>query len=497
MTHPSRIRAWFGLGLAGACLSCGAEDTTQRGGRDAGSGGAAGGGTSSGAAAGTSAGGAATGGAAAGGRSGGGTGGAATGGSGAAPGAGFARYDPTAVSSPITPSVLAEAADIAARNGAAQDSVFMKVGASGTVSKSFMYCFAGSSQPSYELELNGRDLLPSINYFRAGNAAGTTPFDRATLAAVVGRSAGWVIAGEPSPLTQELDLLNPRFAFVNYGTNDMGLGATYLSALFPFYANMSALLDQLEARGVVSVISGLNPRGDSASAARWVPTYDAVTRGLAERRQLAYLSLYLASKDLPQQGLLSDGIHGNSYISGGAQPCVFSPRGLEFNYNVRNLLSMQLLDQLKRGLVDGQAAADPTPKGYSGTGSVAAPIEIDRLPFTHSGDTTQGASLIHSYPGCGASQDESGPEIYYRLQLERDTALRVLLLSDPGVDADLHLLTLPHGDACLQRNDRALQTQLAAGSYYLSVDSFAGGGAAPSGRYLLVVLECEPGDPDC
>src|SRR5690606_21033854 len=281
VTHPGEIRTRLVLCLAGLCWACGDGDSDQRSG-SAGLGGAAGA-AAGGSAAGSGGSEAGAGGTAAG--SGGGGGGAATGGSttgGAATGGagtggatldtGFTRYDPSAVTSPITPSVALEAERIASRNPSARDSVFMKVGASGTVSRNFLYCFAGSSQPNYDLQLEGRDLLPSINYFRSGDVAGSTPFDRATLAAVVGRSAGWAIAGDPSPVSQELDLLQPRFAFVNYGTNDMGLGATYLSALFPFFANMTSLLDQLEARGVVSVISGLNPRGDSTSAARWVPT---------------------------------------------------------------------------------------------------------------------------------------------------------------------------------------------------------------------------------
>ena len=64
--------------------------------------------------------------------------------------------------------------------------VFMKVGDSHTVSKNLLYCFAGPAQPSYVLDLDGRDaLLPSIEHFRKGKVATTTPFDRASLAASV------------------------------------------------------------------------------------------------------------------------------------------------------------------------------------------------------------------------------------------------------------------------------------------------------------------------
>ncbi|MEZ4372360.1 MAG: SGNH/GDSL hydrolase family protein [Polyangiaceae bacterium] len=424
------------------------------------------------------------------------TGGAAGSGGVAGGAPSFTRYDPSAQVSPVSENVLGAARQIALADPDASSNVFMKVGASGTVSKSFLYCFAGDAQPSYRVE-GADELLPSIEYFRTGDAAGSTPFDRPTLAAVVGRSASWAISGSPSPLEQEQSLLHPRFAFVNYGTNDMGLGATYLSALFPFYRNLSTLLDQLAEQGVVSIISGLNPRGDSNSAALWVPTYDAVTRGIAEARQLPYLSLYLASKDLPNQGLLSDGLHGNAYSDGGSQPCVFGDPALQYNYNVRNLLSMRLLDRLKVGVVDGALAEDIAPDGYVGSGSASDPIQIDRLPFTHAGNTSQGARTIDTYPGCAANQDESGPEVFYRLELSERTSLRLLLLDRDGVDVDLHLLAASDGASCLARNDRALQLTLEPGSYLITADTFVASGSEQAGDYLFVALRCEAGDADC
>ncbi|MCA9646510.1 MAG: SGNH/GDSL hydrolase family protein [Polyangiaceae bacterium] len=481
------------LALAGLLsVACGDDPSATAAAGAGGAAGSASGGTTTGGAA-TGGGGVTFGGAAG---SAGASGGAASAGAAGNGASGFTRYDPSAHSSPVSDSVLASARQIALADPNANDDVFMKVGASGTVSKSFLYCFAGDAQPSYRVE-GADDLLQSIEFFRSGDAAGTTPFDRPTLAAVVGRSASWAISGSPSPLEQEQALLHPRFAFVNYGTNDMGLGATYLSALFPFFRNLSTLLDQLAEQGVVSVISGLNPRGDSSSAALWVPTYDAVTRGLAESRQLPYLSLYLASKDLPNQGLLSDGLHGNAFSDGGSQPCVFTDTALQYNYNVRNLLSMSALDRLKRGVVDGSPAQDVTPAGYVGSGSASDPIRIDRLPFTHAGNTSGAERRIDTYTGCGADQDESGPEVFYSLELSERTPLRLLLLDRDGVDVDLHLLSASDGASCLARNDRALQMTLDPGSYLITADTFVTSASEQAGDYLLVVLRCEAGDPDC
>ncbi len=411
------------------------------------------------------------------------------------------RYPAELLVSPLTPSVAERLQTIAAADQGRAEDVFMKVGASGTVSKNLLFCFAGEAQPQYDLELDGRDdLMSSIEHFRAGDAAGSTPFDRVTLAASVGKTASWAITGDPSPLEQEVQATNPRFAFVNYGTNDMGMGTSYATALPPFYENMSALLDQLEAEGIIPIVSGLNPRTDSAGAARWVPSYDAVTRGLAEARQLPYISLYLASKDLPGSGLLADGIHGNTYYSGGtAQPCVFTPAALAYNYNVRNLLSIEVLDWSKRMLLDDDAAPD-APVLHSGLGTLAAPLTIDALPFSHAADTGGSSERqLDTYTGCSASQDESGPEVYYRLELEESTALRAIVLDRAGVDVDLHLLSgEPEAAECTSRADKIIDRVVPAGVWYFVLDTYVNAsGVEQDGPYLFVVLRCEPGDPDC
>lgn len=291
------------------------------------------------------------------------------------------------------------------------------------------------------------------------------------------------ITGSPSPLDRELAAAMPRFALVNYGTNDMGGAASYGAALAPFWDAMGQLLDQLEAAGIVAIITGLNPRADRADAALWVPTWDAVTRALAESRQLPYLSLWVASSPLPDLGLLGDGLHGNVYSDGGAQPCDFTAAGLQFNYNVRNLASIEALDHVRAIVLEDAAAPDAPPlAAVTGRGTDADPFVVDRLPFTHSFDTSGGERARDAYPDCRASQDERGPEIVYRLDLAAPTAIRAVLLDRGAVDVDLHLLT---DGTCVERADR------------LVVDTFVSAGVEHAGAYTLVLLACEPGDLDC
>ncbi|MCA9677880.1 MAG: SGNH/GDSL hydrolase family protein, partial [Myxococcales bacterium] len=400
--------------------------------------------------------------------------------------------------SPITPAVATRLRAIAAAGPAQRDRIFLKAGASGTVSRNLLYCLAGPDhQPGYRIDLDGRDALqPTIDRFRAELVAGDTSFDRPTLAAEVGRTARWVLTGAPSPLDQELAATTPRFAFVNYGTNDMEAATSYGAALAPFWDAMNELLDRLEADGVVPIITGLNPRSDRAEATRWVPTWDAVTRALAEARQLPYYSLYLASSPLADAGLLGDGLHGNVLIeAGAAQPCVFTAAGLAYNYDVRNLASLELLDATSRIVLDGAVAPDVAPlPPIAGQGTAAAPFVVDRLPFTHTFTTVGGEALRDGYPGCDAGQDESGPEIVYQLDLAAPIRFRAVVLDGPDVDVDVHVLV---DGACVERADHYLDRALPAGSHRIVVDSFVSGGVAQAGTYTLVLLTCEVGDAAC
>jgi hypothetical protein len=406
------------------------------------------------------------------------------------------RYPDQALLSPMTPATAHRWRQIWQRRPQGPDpTVFMKVGASGTVSPRLLTCFDPASSLTFELD--GRSqLLDTITHFtQTSLPGGRTSFGRVTLAAEVGRAARWAITGSPSPLQSELNAINPRFAVVNYGTNDMGGASTYEAALWPFWNNMSTLLDQLEERGVVTLITGLNPRSDRALAAQWVPVFDLVTRALAEQRQLPYLSLYYATKDLPNQGLISDGIHGNAYsLNGAVRPCHFTQEGLSFNYNIRNLLTLEVFERLYKTLVLDEPRYDLATAPLQGAGLADDPFLIDALPFTHSASTSGAARLIDRYPGCDQGQNEGGGELYYRLTLDAPTTLRAMIFDrsgsgGSGVDVDLHLLGADADPTtCLVRHDRTFERALSAGTYTLVVDSFVSGGVAREGDYVLVLM---------
>ena len=400
------------------------------------------------------------------------------------------------VRSPIAPSVVKAMREIAERQADRDDRTFIKVGDSHTVNTNFMRCFASDG----DIDLDGRShLSAAITAFRAGTE---NSFSRTSLAAKVGMSASWALAADATGLTpvdQEIGALNPRFALVSYGTNDMqswGEGPyLHQNAVWAFYKNMSALLDHLIEQGIVPIVTGLLPRGDSAKfpdAPLWVPAYNALTRGMAEARQIPWFDMYGATKDIPGQALAADGLHGNA----SPHPCDFSPSELTYNYNLRNLHNMELLNDAYRSVVLGEGAPDTEGMAHlSGTGAPDDPFEIERLPFTHRADTAASpVSEIDAYPACSTA-DESGAELYYRLTLARAANLRLLVFSEGSADIDLHVLSPSGAGAagCIARHDKIIQRRFDPGTHDIVLDSYAG----KVGRYQLLILECEAGDPSC
>ncbi|MEO1269671.1 MAG: SGNH/GDSL hydrolase family protein, partial [Myxococcota bacterium] len=380
------------------------------------------------------------------------------------------RYPADAVHSPINAYVAANLQAIADLEDR-QNQVFMKVGASSTVNTNTLFCLATDDTH----DLDGREELePTLAFFRQGDAAGTTPFDRPTEAALSGRSAGWAMDGDPSPLDQEIAAIDPRYALLHYGTNDMQLGTTYASALYVFADRYLRLVEMNQEQGIVPLLFTIFPRGDRAEADRWVNTYNAVIRGVGQGLQVPVVDVHRAVLPLPDRGLSSDGIHPNVYRSGGqSRACIFTPDGLQYGFNVRNLVTLEALHRLRLAVAE-ELPPDREGIPIPGDGSPDAPIVIEELPFTHMADTRESPHRnLDRYSGCNANQNESGPEILYRLQLDTEARLRFMLFDQGEVDIDLHILDASATEeGCLARNHQILQGRLPAGTYHLALDTF-------------------------
>lgn len=394
-----------------------------------------------------------------------------------------ARYRTDRTQSPITPHVAAVLRAIAAQASDKQPTVFAKIGDSNTVSTSFMRCFAGSN-----VDLAGHaELAASVDFFKVQVAGGTTPYDRDSLSAVVGWRAAQALAGSPSPLQQEVTAIDPRFAVVMYGTNDIGW-----RDIFGYADNVLDIVDILSGQGVIPILSTIPPRDDDVAADLWVPHYNLVVRAVAQARQVPLVDLQRELLPLPSHGIGGDGVHLNTYNpAAGYRACNFGVDGLQYGYNMRNWITINALDRVKRVVVDSTAAPDTAPAPLAGSGAPDDPIVIDGLPFVAVGDT--GASpfdTIDRYPGCNSAADESGPEMVYRLVVTRSMRLRAAVYDRGAVDVDIHLLgDQVGGNACLTRNHRFVTVDVTPGTYHLVVDSFVDAGSVLAGEYLLTVVE--------
>ena len=248
--------------------------------------------------------------------------------------------------------------------------------------------------------------IDTLDLFLLGDAGGTDPFSRDAISAVAGKTAAWVIDGSPSPLDEELDLTQARFGLIEYGTNDMHMGATYASAMVGFADALVTLVDTLIMQGVIPLLHTNRARLDSPSADRWVSTYNAVIRGVAQGRQVPLLDQFALLEALPDFGLGSDGLHMSTYKEEGkVRTCRFHDSAMQYGYNTRNLATVDALSRLTAVVTDGLDAPD-TGEVTPGTGTLSDPFVIDGLPFTAMRNTAHSTqSELDIYPGCAASQD--------------------------------------------------------------------------------------------
>ncbi len=369
------------------------------------------------------------------------------------------RVEP-AIHSALTPSVV-ERLRALHESRSHRDDVFVKLGGSSVESRAFLHCFAYDGD---NLDLAERsDLADTLAFFRGGNAAGSNPFARESEAAAVGWSLRQGLGGRPSRAVREARATDARFALVFFGGNDV-------QARRPrsFAERLERMLEQLLARGMVPVIGATSPRGDDPVMDVWAQRYNRVSRALAQAWQVPYLDFYVAQSALPGRGLAGDGVHPNTHLDGGrGRACVMSEEGLAHGSNQRNLRTLELLDRLRRTVVDGEGAPDPEPRPMAGEGTLEAPLHLTRIPFGERFAPAESSALT-AY-GCDGAEPSNGPERVYRVRVEEETALEVNVFADEGART---FLLGPELDSmqCRKRGEEDLRVTLPRGVHYLAVE---------------------------
>lgn len=222
---------------------------------------------------------------------------------------------------------------------------FIKVGGSSVVSRAFLHCFAQD-----DVELGDReDLRPTLERLTRGR---NPSFTRTSLATAVGYNLRHVLGGRPPLILREVRAMNPRFALVFMGPNDvMGKNPGV------YERRLESAVDMLLAEGVMPILGTIPPRPRNKEIDAWVGPFNEATARVAQQRAVPLVDFHAAMSKLPGSGLARDGVHPNVYRAGGkTRPCDLGPEGLAYGHNVRNLLVLDALDTLLRAL-DGRAEA--------------------------------------------------------------------------------------------------------------------------------------------
>ncbi len=163
---------------------------------------------------------------------------------------------------------------------------------------------------------------------------------------------------DQSPLRCELRRKKPSIAFILFGTNDL----ERVNDVTAFRTQMTQLVEQTISVGVIPVLSTIPARRDSTSLNARVETYNQAIVDIANSNNIPLIHLWQALQPLPNNGLDGDGVHPSTYRND--QASLLTAEGLRYGYNMRNLLTLQTLDKIKRIVIDNQSAEGvvaPTP----------------------------------------------------------------------------------------------------------------------------------------
>ena len=406
------------------------------------------------------------------------------------------RHVPRPLHARLTPARLANLQAIRAQDER-QDAVFMKLGGSSIVSLAYLHCFASDRG----LDLGTRsDLVETLSFFRKGNAGGTNPFRRESEAAKVGWSARNGLVGRPSRVLRELRAVSPRFALAFYGGNDV-------QARDPlrFGERMDHVISELVARGVIPILGATTPRGDAEVMDLEARRQNVMAAGLAEAWGIPYIDFYAALEGLPEDGLGHDGVHSNVYFdpNGVPRPCQFDATGLASGTNVRNLVTLEALDRLRRTVLEGAPAPDAPLDPLPGAGTVEDPLRLARVPYAERQPVAALATELSGY----ACDDPTvrrrrrgqpmpkfageGPERVLRVVIEQaPVPIRVYALGRRDLQTRVVWLGAePDPASCREVGDGGLVAVLEPGVHHLVVETAVGTRPDPE---LILVVDLDP-----
>jgi len=368
---------------------------------------------------------------------------------------------PLLLSDPVATHVR----EIAEGNPGLRNDAFSKMGGSSVASSAFLHCFATPYVDLGEHE----ELRPTIDYFNAPQGGS---FDRESEAAGVSWNLRYVLGGHPAKFRRELEATQARWALVLFGGNDAQNENERIYARRLVY-----LVEQLQEMGVVPVLGAALPRR-SKTKDRWIDRFNAITQAVATHWALPYIDYHSALEVLPRKGLAGDGVHPNVLGQGGVHAaCQLTAEGLRYGNNVRNLLTLQMLDALRKTISDASA--------LPGEGREATPLQSDPFPISSlvsKPDLPPAASLPSR---CGSPQP--GARLYReRLGLSDPVRIRASALDLDGYRPRVYWVRVDErGERCVRRRTQTLEVDAEPGIWDLIIE--VPERAATQGRMLILI----------
>jgi hypothetical protein len=380
----------------------------------------------------------------------------------------------------LDPAVEANVVAIHARNPDLRDDAFAKMGGSSVDSKAFLYCFA---TPYVNLG-DHMELQDTIDDFDTGRR---NSFNRQSRAAGVSWNLRYVLGGRPAHFREEIRVTDARWALVLFGGNDAQNQNERIYARRLVY-----LVEELEAMGVVPVLGSASPRRNKTKD-RWIQRFNAITKAVAIHWDLPYIDYHGMMTELPRKGLARDGVHPNVLGKGGVRAaCQLTEKGLRYGNNARNLVTLQMLDALRRlvavpapvpapALVSASAPA-PAPVTAPVSAPVPAPVSAPvtaptqlfgvtpaDLPFSVLVDKPS-LAVGEAVLGCGGLRP--GARTYrVSVMVEELTRLRVSALDLDGFKPRVFWMRIGEdGARCVKRRNQTLEVAASPGLWDLIVE---------------------------
>mgnify|MGYP002635337404 CR=1 FL=1 len=122
-------------------------------------------------------------------------------------------------------------------------------------------------------------------------------------------------------------------------------------------------------------------------------------------------------------------------------------------------------------------------------GASCNPTLVVNFPFATASDTSSSSEAHIDRWACAPDIDESGPELWYVIEVGEPGVLSASIddVRGDGVDADVHLLSSPDPQDCVARGNAAVARVVQPGTWYVVIDTWAYDGETFPGPFELTI----------